>query len=221
MKEDNGHASVEGCVKIFVVDSSVLLYDPDAILKLAKDATNLVVIPLCVLEELDKHKSDSGETGVGARSAVRLLDSLRDEKRGEPVLGHGVQLAPEKGFIRVERDGFRVQEKWPELEETKDNKILLTAHRLLSEAGRKEVLLISRDLHMRAVADSVEIPSQDYRSQPFSGYSEAKVAGLENATITELCQRGFLPVTSLSESIRMDEIFPNQFIKLLYANGAE
>ena len=62
--------------KIFVLDTNVILYDPNAIFKF-KD--NIVVIPIVVVEELDKFKKDLNEIGRNAREFARILDKFREK----------------------------------------------------------------------------------------------------------------------------------------------
>lgn len=84
--------------KTFVIDTNVLLHDPDAIKKF-KD--NDVVIPLMVLEELDGMKRLSDELGKNARQVIRYIDGLKENKSGD--LHHGVQI--ENGItVRVHVD---------------------------------------------------------------------------------------------------------------------
>jgi PhoH-like ATPase len=60
--------------KLFVLDTKVLLHDPESLFSFQD---NEVVIPLAVIEEMDRFKKDGGETGRNARQVARLLDSLR------------------------------------------------------------------------------------------------------------------------------------------------
>src|SRR3972149_11275680 len=73
--------------KTFVIDTNVLLHDPDAIRKF-KD--NDVVIPLIVIEELDGMKRLSDELGKNARYVIRYIDSLKQKKTGD--LHKGVKI---------------------------------------------------------------------------------------------------------------------------------
>src|SRR5690242_17226868 len=80
--------------KIFILDTNVLLHDSKSILAF-KD--NEVVIPLVVLDELDKIKSGQDEKARNARMVIRTLDSMR----GQGNLSQGVKT-PDGGTIRVE-----------------------------------------------------------------------------------------------------------------------
>src|ERR1700761_977896 len=88
MSETNGH------VKTFVVDTNVLLHNPNALFMFAD---NEVIIPFDVIEELDKFKTNSDDLGRNARTVIRYLDSLRLQGR----LSDGVNIPQTGGRIRV------------------------------------------------------------------------------------------------------------------------
>ncbi|NCX95517.1 MAG: PhoH family protein, partial [Chitinophagia bacterium] len=67
-------------LKTFIIDTNVLLHDPDAIVKFTD---NDVIIPLVVIEELDRMKRLSDELGKNARSVIRFIDSLKQRKQGD------------------------------------------------------------------------------------------------------------------------------------------
>jgi predicted ribonuclease YlaK len=85
--------------KIYVLDTNVLLHDPESLFSLAD---NRIVLPLSVIEELDQIKRRMDDIGRNAREASRKLDGLR-------MLGHlseGVKL-PAGGSIRIELNGYK------------------------------------------------------------------------------------------------------------------
>ena len=84
-------------MKNFILDTNVLLYDPQALFKF--DENNLI-IPITVIEEIDRFKKDMNETGRNARQVSRFIDEFR--KRGS--LAEGVKLEngghPPRGDLR-------------------------------------------------------------------------------------------------------------------------
>jgi len=82
--------------KIFVIDTNVLLYDARAIYNLGKDCE--VVIPIAVIEELDRFKKGSDETARNAREVLRMLDDLR--RKGN--LSKGVSTNDDRQVVRVD-----------------------------------------------------------------------------------------------------------------------
>src|ERR1700722_17030163 len=117
MSETNGH------IKHFVVDTNVLLYNPNALFMFAD---NEVIIPLDVIEELDQFKTNSDDLGRNARTVIRHLDALR----GRGNLADGVAVPQTGGRIRVilEED----QKLCPGLKaNTPDNRIICCAFSLM------------------------------------------------------------------------------------------
>jgi PhoH-like ATPase len=215
---------MKGIEKIFVVDTSVLLHDAGALNNLAKDKSNLVVIPLCVLEELNNHKTDNGEKGFNARSIIRTIDNLRTN--GTPVLSKGVQLALGKGFILINKNGHSVSATFPGMEENNDNKILLAAHEWREKTPKeKKVVVITKDIHMRITADTIEIPAEDYRQDKvigdindlYTGYREIKLAEADMDKMGNLYNKGtYIPAGSLPNSLDVKTLLPNQCLKLYW-----
>jgi len=164
---DNGHT------KTFVVDTNVLLHNPNAIFLFAD---NEVIIPFDVIEELDKFKTNNDDLGRNARTVIRHLDRLR--ARGN--LSEGVDVAETGGRLRIvlEED----QKLCPGLTaNTPDNRIICTAYSLKQEG--KRVVFISKDINARIKSDTMGIVTQDFQAQKvdferlYTGYQEAVVPG--------------------------------------------
>lgn len=145
--------------KTFIIDTNVLLHDPDAI---SKFVDNDVVIPLIVIEELDRMKRMSDELGRNARHVIRYIDSLKEIKQGEGDLHIGVKL--DKGItFRILIEGqFPVNKNFPLSLDKADNKILLAAYQI-QESGQR-VVLVSKDLVVRVKAEAIGIESEDYEN---------------------------------------------------------
>ncbi|MFM7734049.1 MAG: PhoH family protein [Cyanobium sp.] len=148
--------------KTFVLDTNVLLHDPAA---LNRFEDNHVVIPIEVVEEIDRFKRDPSEKGRNARQVSRLLDELRT--RGN--LADGVPLDELSGaqlkvvFCRSET----LSQLPPELKAGNgDNNILAVAleqQRLESvRGGEPPVVLVTKDTNLRIKADAVGLIAQDY-----------------------------------------------------------
>ena len=143
--------------KTFIVDTSVLLYDKTSIHSFPE---NNVIIPLVVLDELDRFKDKKGFIGENARYVNRYLDSLRDYGS----LHKGVEL--ENGqVIKVAMDGF---DKVPDglVGDYADNQMIAMALKLkedIKESGHvQKVVLITKDINFRVKCDALGIDSQDY-----------------------------------------------------------
>jgi len=167
--------------KTFVLDTNVLLHDPQALMRFQD---NLVVVPIEVVEEIDRFKRDPSEKGRNARQVSRLLDELRT--RGN--LADGVEIDPASGgllkvvFCRSET----LSQLPPELRGGNgDNNILAVAlEQRLHEAmgGHTPVVLVTKDTNLRIKADAVGLTAQDYTTDKvdigdlYPGFCEAWVS---------------------------------------------
>ncbi len=165
-------------LKTFVIDTNVLIHKPDAVLSFRN---NEVVIPVWVLEELDKLKTYSDERGRNARAAIRFLDET--VRTGNPY--EGVRM--ENGSIlRILSTSPNEMPSDIRIEEP-DNKILLTALSL-QKNGRK-VFFVSKDINARVKAAAMGIKAVDYEKQKvdinnlYQGY---RVADASAETAEEL-----------------------------------
>jgi len=145
--------------KIYVLDTSVCLTDSECIYHFG---ISDIVLPLKVLEEIDKHKKRQDGVGVNARKIIRSLDLLREKKS----LQSGVRLAKRKGILRVA--GHDTDKLSIHLDpNAADNLIISTALAEMEENPGRKVILVSRDINMRVICDSMGILTE--------GYTEAKV----------------------------------------------
>src|SRR3954470_8340834 len=93
MSESNALSPPRLRVKNYILDTNVLLHDPNSLLSFQE---NSVLIPIEVIEEIDRFKRESTELGQNARAVSRMLDSFRGEGR----LSEGVKL-PNGGRLRI------------------------------------------------------------------------------------------------------------------------
>lgn len=140
--------------KVYVLDSSVLLHDPKAIVSFQD---NEVVIPYVVLEEIESKKRLLDNVGRAAREAIRSLDRMREE--GNLSLGI---LLPNGGRIRVELNHYS-SEILPINSDLAlaDNRILAVSLSLTREE-KLPVILVTKDIAMRVKADALGILTEDY-----------------------------------------------------------
>lgn len=136
--------------KTFILDTSVLLYDKDSI-KSFPD--NDVIIPLIVLDELDRHKEKQGITGENARYINRFLDGLRELNH----LDQGVTLKDNGQTIRVQAG------EWPlplGLDNSADNRIIALAVAMHAKLGN--VIVVTKDINFRVKCDALGLEAEDY-----------------------------------------------------------
>ncbi|MFN9313055.1 MAG: PhoH family protein [Phycisphaerales bacterium] len=200
-------------VKHFVVDTNVLLHDPNALFVFEEHE---VVIPFTVIEELDRFKRDDGDRGRNAREAIRQLDRLRTAGRlvdgvrwGElntraKVSGSRSRpqsrkdLSPRSGSVRIDVD---MHERPPMLGEDKaDNRIIAVA---LDMARRGvNVVFVSKDLSARIKADALGLKTEDFENSKVNAealYTGAMSADVPGEFIDELYRDRMLPLARLSE----------------------
>lgn len=159
--------------KTFVLDTNVLLNDSESILKFENCE---LVIPLVVLEELDKIKSERTAFGRNAREISRRLDGLRQSAD----LTQGVAI-PEANncTIRVTRVKNDPALKSEFSSDVTDNSIILTAKSLQKQGAN--VVFISKDINARIKADLIGLPAEDYRrglsrgEEHFKGFVELEL----------------------------------------------
>jgi len=188
-------------MKHFILDTNVLLYDPQAVFKFQE---NNIIIPITVIEEIDRFKKDMNETGRNARQISRLLDDLR--KQGS--LSEGIKLE-NGGNIRVEIYEEKVMKRLPpELrEERGDNRILAVAFDVKAKNEKEPVIFVTKDTNLRIKADAIGLVAEDYESDKvviedlYSGYIEIEA---EADVIDRFHGQGWLSMEQ--------NFYPNQFV---------
>jgi PhoH-like ATPase len=162
--------------RTYVLDTSVLLADPSALLRFDEHE---VVVPVVVISELEAKRSHP-ELGYFARSALRILDDLR-VRHGR--LDEPLPVGEAGGILRVELNhadpevlpaGFRVSDN--------DTRILAVARNLAADG--REVTLVSKDLPLRVKASAVGLVAEEYRAElaiesGWTGMSELELSADE------------------------------------------
>ena len=141
--------------KNYVIDTSVFLSDPNSLYKFYN---NDIFIPLKVLEEIDKHKKRQDSVGHNARKIIRILD----EYRSRGCLVKGVRIAKGQGLLKVVKSGEGLP---PELSPRVADHVILSGAISVQKAFKnRKTIVVSRDINMRVIADSVGMLTQDYNS---------------------------------------------------------
>ncbi len=145
-------------MKNYILDTNVLLHDPQAIFKFAE---NTVILPLTVIEEIDRFKKDQSETGRNARQISRMIDGFRAQAK----LVEGVSLE-NGGLLKVAiyKQEF-LQKLPPELRNDRgDNRILAVAWDLQESLPEGTVFFVTKDINLRIKADTIGMCAVDYQS---------------------------------------------------------
>lgn len=162
-------------MKTYVLDTNVLLHDPQALFRFED---NNVILPLTVVEEIDRFKKEQSETGRNARQISRIIDGFRNQGR----LFDGVELEGGGQFkIAIYREEA-MQRLPPELQADQgDNRILAVAKELV-DAGDTNIIFITKDINLRIKADTIGLCAEDYESDKvsidelYAGTTELQVA---------------------------------------------
>ena len=144
--------------KIFVLDTNVILHDSSCIYQFQE---NDVVIPIQILEELDRFKKGNEILNFHAREFVRALDALS----GDQIFDEGVTIGPNRGRIMVKLGRiFHEDLAFNFPQDTPDHRILNLAYWLAKESPDQPVILVSKDVNLRMKAKSVGLTAEDYTS---------------------------------------------------------
>lgn len=144
--------------KIFVLDTSVILYAHDSILNFAEHD---VGIPITVLEELDTFKKGNDTKNFEAREFTRLLDKLAEGKmlqEWNPLNGKT------KGKFKVLMETSSEVDAHKIFGERKNDHSILNAALALRSETKKQVILVSKDINLRLKAKSLDLPAEDYET---------------------------------------------------------
>jgi len=145
-------------VKNYILDTNVLLHDPNSLLNFAD---NHVVIPIEVIEEIDRFKRESSELGQNARQVSRMLDGFR----GEGSLSEGVNL-PNGGKLKVafQKNGNGNGDSHILNGNSVDNRILALAAGIQKVQPKNPTILVSKDINLRIKADALGLQAEDYEN---------------------------------------------------------
>jgi PhoH-like ATPase len=161
-------------VKNYILDTNVLLHDPNCLLAFK---TNTVLIPIEVLEEIDRFKRESSELGQNARAVSRSLDALRAKGH----LNKGVKLE-NGGTLRIVFHEKNGEEPLPFGNNSFDNRIVGQALAVQKRDQKCPAILVTKDINLRIKADSLGLPAEDYENdrvlltQLYTGMAEMSVS---------------------------------------------
>jgi PhoH-like ATPase len=153
-----GAAFVVGfaAVKNYILDTNVLLHDPSSLLSFQD---NHVLIPIEVIEEIDRFKRESSERGQNARAVSRTLDQLREQGR----LSEGVRL-PNGGRLRIMFPNKNGNGHVTIGDNTVDGRIVALACDVQTAQPGQPTILVTKDINLRIKADALGLQAEDYEA---------------------------------------------------------
>jgi len=196
--------------KIFVLDTSVILYNHNAINSFED---NDVGIPITVLEELDNFKKGNEIKNFEAREFIRIMDKLSEKSTLRDWISLG---GTKKGKVKVvmnEQGNTDVRKIFGD--NTPDNRILGAALVLVEENPDKKVILVTKDINLRLKAKSLDITAEDFETGKIKNVEElytgkTLVENLSKEIIDTIYKEGFIT----PEDIGIENPIPNHYFIL-------
>ena len=143
-------------VKNFILDTNVILHDSNCIYNFDN---NNIIIPIVVLEEIDKFKKGDDQKNFHAREFTRKLDEIYTNANFKD----GARLGENLGILKIMSDITSLSEiKKFFIEDSPDNRILALAYHLINNEHLENVIIVSKDINLRMKAKSLGIPAEDY-----------------------------------------------------------
>lgn len=196
--------------KIFVLDTSVILYNHNAI-NTFED--NDVAIPITVLEELDNFKKGNDTKNFEAREFIRQMDKIS----GKYTMTDWRRInGPEKGrfkVVMIEKGKTDVTQVFGE--DKPDHRILNAALKLTEENPKKKVILVSKDINLRLKAKSLNLQAEDYETGKIKNIESlytgtTVIDSVVPEVIDNLYSHGFCAVSEIG----VDKPYPNHYFIL-------
>ena len=200
--------------KLYVLDTSVYLTNADCIYAFKNHD---ILVPLKVFEEVDKHKKRQDAVGAQARKIIRIWDDLR--QKGS--IHKGVRIGKGLGVISSVSAGDISPGDLPKDLDIKipDHLIIATALKLQKESGKK-VILVSRDINMRVIADAIGLVSEDFQNNQVVDNSDNIYAGYQTILVDDQLIDQFYDKQDIYLESQAQELTTNEYI-ILVSNANE
>ena len=196
----------------YVLDTSVYLTDSESVYSFGN---HNIFVPLKVLEEVDNHKKRQDSVGINARRFIRILDDLR----GKGTLQKGVRIGKGKGILKVMSYECLKDSFFPADLDIRipDHAIIATAMAVQTENPKNKMIVVSRDINMRVICDSLGLQAEDYILEKAVSSSEELYSGFSTHLVDDAIIDRFYD----GEEIMIDEDeidekwYPNQYVLML------
>lgn len=183
--------------KIFVLDTSVLLHDFDAIVNFKE---HFVAIPITVLEELDKFKIGNDTKNFSAREVIRFIDKLSGSGSLQEWIALGKGLGKFRVVMDEQPDGLNAEKVYAMGKN--DHKIINAALRLMELEPNRVVILVTKDINLRIKAKALGVVAEDYQTGKVDAADiqtagKYGVEGIDAEVIREIFTRGSIEENGL------------------------
>jgi PhoH-like ATPase len=200
--------------KTFVLDTNVILHDSTCIYHFDEHD---IVIPITVIEELDRFKKGKEILNCNAREFLRALDDLT----GHHIFNGGISIGEGRGKISVHLESSLHEKLRDNFSSTQaDHRILNTAYRIAVEKGFDRAVLVTKDVNLRMKAKSIGLTAENYRSDHVQNPAEiyrgrSILENIDGALIDMLFQPPYeIPLAELKP---VPSLLANEF--LILRNG--
>ena len=192
--------------KTYVLDTNVLLSDPDSINSFED---NNLLIPILVLEELDKHKTRNDDVGRNARQVSRALDAMRVDGSfhdGVKTRGGGIiKIVPSP------QDPATLLPKELSVSSSVDNMII----GFMLSYKDENLVLVSKDINIRVKCDAMGLKCQDYLNMRISSDIDELYRGVKLIHTTEdVIDLFYRKCEVKTQNVTQEQVFPNQIVIL-------
>ena len=201
--------------KNYILDTSVYLTNARAIYDFGR---NDIIIPLKVLEEVDKHKKRQDGVGAQARQFIRILDTLREKGS----LKKGIRIETGKGIVSVcDTSAIDMSLLPSDLDPSvPDHIIIATALTVAKEHSDRKNIMVSRDINMRVICDAIGLVAQDYNATKAVDDLEKLYSGFKTYLVDDQTIDRFYAGEDVFVDQDEVEFHPNQYL-LLVSNASD
>jgi len=201
--------------KNYILDTSVYLTNARAIYDFGR---NDIIIPLKVLEEVDKHKKRQDGVGAQARQFIRILDALREKGS----LKKGIRIETGKGIVKVcDTSAIDMSLLPSDLDPSvPDHIIIATALTAAEEHSDRKNIMVSRDINMRVICDAIGVVAEDYNATKAVDDLEKLYSGFETYLVDDQTIDRFYAGEDVFADQDEVKFHPNQYL-LLVSNASD
>jgi len=193
--------------KSYVLDTNVYLTDAHCFKKFGR---NDIILPIKVLEEIDKHKKRQDGVGANARHAIRLLDELR--ARGN--LHKGIRIGKGLGIIRAVSSDVSLLPPTMDRRDA-DNIIIASALAEQKQFPNRKVAVVSLDINLRVRCDAIGLDCQDYSENQVIKEKASFYSGFMKHLVDDEEIDRFYAGDEIFIEQDAAHVFPNQFVMLV------
>jgi PhoH-like ATPase len=193
--------------RTYIFDTNIFLTNANSVYEFKN---NDIIVPLKVLDEIDKHKKRQDGVGLNARATIRILDNLR----AKGSLYKGVRLGKGMGLLSVR--GYDVEDLPVGCDlQSADNEIITTAITEYKKNPKRKVIVVTRDINMRVKCDALQIPTQDYLPARVIQKTSELYTGLTKHLVDDQTINRFYNSEEIYLEREEIKLYPNQYVMLV------